>query len=77
MLPKKKTSQSTESLDSSPSVNAVSIPKGPELLNSTEMSPVTDKLEVTQNAEKFIPFEDSLFLNASDLLSLEEGSGFE
>lgn len=78
MLPKKGTSsQSTGSLDFSPSENSASVTEGPELLNSTEMSPVTDKLEVTQNTERFIPFEDSLFLKASDLLSAEEGSGFE
>ncbi|KAI7809605.1 zona pellucida sperm-binding protein 3b [Triplophysa rosa] len=74
---KEKSSQSTGSLHFSPPEDTASVTEGPELLNSTEMTPVTNKLEVTQNTESFFLFEDGLFLNASDPLSSEEGSGFE
>ncbi|XP_056598475.1 zona pellucida sperm-binding protein 3b [Triplophysa dalaica] len=77
VLSKKETSsQSTGSLPFSPPEVSASVTEGPEVLYSTEMTPVTNKLEVTQNTESFILFEDGLF-NASDPLNFDEGSGFE
>ncbi|KAF4116836.1 zona pellucida sperm-binding protein 3b [Onychostoma macrolepis] len=74
LIPKQETTtQSTGYTQSSP-------PEEPELLfNSTETSPVMDELEfkTDQETERFSPLEKGLFLNASDLFSSEEGSGFE
>lgn len=72
MLPKQETSQLSGSLQISPSEDSTaSVTEKPELL-----SPVTDTLEVTQGT-KSLRSGKALFLNFSDILGSEEGSGFE
>lgn len=72
MLPKQETSQLTGSLQINPSEDSTaSVTEQPELL-----SPVTNESEVSQGT-KSLRQEKALFLNLSDILSLEEGSGFE
>ncbi|XP_016333525.1 zona pellucida sperm-binding protein 3b [Sinocyclocheilus anshuiensis] len=80
LIPKQETTtQSTGYTQSSPA-EVLSVTEELELLfNSTETSPVTDELEfkTDQETESFSPLEKAVFLNASDLFSSEEGSGFE
>ncbi|XP_055058871.2 zona pellucida sperm-binding protein 3b [Misgurnus anguillicaudatus] len=72
VLPKQETSQLSGSLQISPSEDSTtSVTEKPELL-----SPVTDTLEVTQGT-KSLRSGKALFLNFSDILGSEEGSGFE
>lgn len=81
LIPKQETTtQSVGYPQSGPAeVSSTSIAEELELLfNLTETSPV-DELEfkTDQETESFSPLEKGLFLNASDLFSSEEGSGFE
>ncbi|XDV26911.1 hypothetical protein PO909_030530 [Leuciscus waleckii] len=78
LIPKEETT--TQSVARPAEVFSASVNEEPEFLfNLTQMSPVTDELEFETAPEtrSFRPFEDSLFLDASDLFSSEEGSGFE
>lgn len=82
LIPKQETTtQSIGYTQSGPAeVSSASVTEELELLlNSTETSPVMDELEfkTDQETESFSPLEKGLFLNASDLFSSEEGSGFE
>lgn len=81
LIPKQETTtQSVGYPQSGPAEVSSSIAEELELLfNSTETSPVMDELEfkTDQETESFSPLEKGLFLNASDLFSSEEGSGFE
>lgn len=78
LIPKEGTT--TQSVSRPAEVFSVSVNEEPEFLfNLTQMSPVKDELEFKTAPEtrSFRPFEDRLFLDASDLFSSEEGSGFE
>lgn len=80
LIPKQEiTTQSPGSLQSGPAEVLSSVAEEPELLfNSTETSPVTElEFKTDQETESSSPLEKGLFLNASDLFSSEEGSGFE
>uniref|UniRef100_A0A9J8CBJ0 Zona pellucida sperm-binding protein 3 n=1 Tax=Cyprinus carpio carpio TaxID=630221 RepID=A0A9J8CBJ0_CYPCA len=80
LIPKQEiTTQSPGSPQSSPAEVLSSVAEEPELLfNSTETSPVTElEFKTDQETESSSPLEKGLFLNASDLFSSEEGSGFE
>ncbi|KAK2901323.1 hypothetical protein QQF64_014473 [Cirrhinus molitorella] len=81
LIPKQETStRSNEYPQSNPAeVFSASVDDEPEpLVNSTEMSPVTDELEFETDSEtESSTLEKDLFLDASDLFSSEEGSGFE
>lgn len=78
LIPKEGTT--TQSVSRPAEVFSASVNEEPEFLfDSTQMSPVKDDQEFKTAPEtrSFRPFEDSLFLDASDLFSSEEGSGFE
>ncbi|RXN06747.1 zona pellucida sperm-binding 3-like protein [Labeo rohita] len=81
LIPKQETTtRSTGYPQSGPAeVFSAFVDEEPELLfNSTRESPMTDELDFkTDHETKNGPLVKDLFLNASDLFSSEEGSGFE
>ncbi|XP_051985342.1 zona pellucida sperm-binding protein 3b [Xyrauchen texanus] len=78
-LPKqqKMTTIPTGSLLRPAKVSTASFTAEPELFNLTEITPVSDEFETTEETQSFSPLDEGFFLDASDGLDFEEGSGFQ